>query len=240
MTNKTLSIITCLLDGDPAVLDTAQSIIPQMTDSVEWLIKNSTQSEPEQIIKLTQFQNVRFIARPDSTLYEGINHGLEEISGEHVMVLGAGDILLPNAITRILAAINEFPEVASYFFALNTIADSSNVFKPNPSKFPQQMGAPHPATILKSRYCREINGYDQTYRIASDYDFMSRYLKRFNTYAISEDIIVSFKGGGLSEKRGLEALLEEELIRLRVWPASPALTAAKLRLIAERISARIT
>jgi hypothetical protein len=233
---KTLAIVTCTLNGDPAVTDTARSLLPQIDESVEWLIKNSSEGLPDHMREIIACPGVNFVSEPDSSLYEGLNQAIVNITAEHFMVLGAGDVLMPGSINTILAAIRQYPQVGSYFFALNSKANKDQIFFPTPERFDTQMGAAHPATIVKTDNCRQLGGFDCTYKIAADYDFMSRYLKTYTTFVKSNSVIVTFKGGGISEKRGLEALLEEEIIRLRVWKCNPLQTAVKLRAIAQMIN----
>ena len=82
------------------------------------------------------------------------------------------------------------------------------------------MGSPHPGTILRRLNSIELGGYDSCYKIASDYDHLSRYIQKYGTGKVGTEIIVKILAGGLSEKSNLVAYLEEELIRKRVWNSS--------------------
>ena len=83
----------------------------------------------------------------------------------------------------------------------------------------------------------ELGGYDTRYKIASDYDHLSRYVLKFGAGKIGKEILVKILAGGISEKNNLEAYLEEELIRKRVWNSVDWLTYQRmLNKSAENIS----
>ena len=82
------------------------------------------------------------------------------------------------------------------------------------------MACPHPGTIFKRENSIKINGYNTDYKIASDYDHICRYIKNFNTAITLDNILVNILAGGVSETKNIEAYLEEELIRKRIFNAS--------------------
>ena len=90
---------------------------------------------------------------------------------------------------------------------------------PNPGEIDQRMSVPHAGVVMSTVLFRSYTGFDKRYRIAGDYDLLSRVLKSRvrELLWLSAASIGECRSGGVSELCYLEAYLEESLIRLRVW-----------------------
>jgi hypothetical protein len=216
MKKSILTIITALHSEDNSLNESFISITPQLTDDVRWLIKYSTDLVPSELLNLTSHSYIDLICRFDSSLYEGLNQALNYCDSEWFMVIGSGDSLTVNAVQKILEEIKKHPNAEAFLFATKHISNDF-IITPNPSEIHLRMSCPHPSAILKVKNVTNINFFNTSYKIASDYDLISRYLIAFGNFLCFDDVLVNFKGGGLSDVRGLEAYFEEEIIRTRVW-----------------------
>jgi hypothetical protein len=90
------------------------------------------------------------------------------------------------------------------------------------------MACPHPSTLILTRAAQFLDGYSPNYQIAADYDLICRVFLSNSSSAVSTIVSVDYKGGGMSEKRGFEGMIEEELIRHRLWSTNQVNLAAKL------------
>ncbi len=215
-----LSIITALLDSNPSISITAKSLLPQLSGGVKWLIKNSSQNPSRELIALGDNPNVTLISSADSSLYMGLNQALKQCNSKYVQVIGAGDELLPNSISETLKDITSLGDIDSLFYAVR-MEKSGVVLLPNPKELNCRMACPHPGALLKTDFVKTLGGFDEGFRIASDYDLICRYMKKYPRYAISARVAVSYMGGGISEVLAVEGFLEEELIRIRQWDVKP-------------------
>jgi hypothetical protein len=211
-----LTIVTGLLEGDENIHATVDSVLPQLGQNTSWIIKESSQSLSESILRYNGVAGVHLIGQKDSSLYEGLNHALRRVDGEFFMVLGAGDTLEPGALDFICHQISTNPSLDAFYFAIRLNKDG-RIFGPNPSEIQNRMACPHPGAVLSTQKTLRIGGFDESYQIASDYDLLCRYIKTYGRSGWSNQPVVNFKGGGLSEHRAIEGFLEEELIRIRVW-----------------------
>lgn len=211
-----LTIVTGLLEGDENIHATADSVLPQLGDHTSWIIKQSSQSLSESILRYNRVEGIHLIGQNDSSLYEGLNHALSQIDGEFFMVLGAGDTVEPGALEFIRQQISANPSLDAFYFAIRLKKDG-RIFGPNPNEIQTRMSCPHPGAVLSTQKVRKIGGFDERYQIASDYDLLCRYMKAYGRSGWSNRAVVNFKGGGISEYRAVEGFLEEELIRIRVW-----------------------
>jgi hypothetical protein len=222
--NQQLSIVTALLDSDVQVFQTAQTIVPQLHEGAEWLIKNSNSNPSDALQALAaSHPRIRLVCEPDKGLYAGLNQALGHVEGIYWQVVGAGDFLMEGAVHQMLAAIaqneSRFKTDSIYFPVYHRTLQRQ--LTPVPAQIQDAMSCPHPGALLKAQYCKDIGGFNEHYRIASDYDLIGRYLKQWPKVMVGEYAVVNFAGGGMSETRGYECMLETELVKVRIfgkWP----------------------
>jgi hypothetical protein len=211
-----ITILSALLHGDENIKQTAASILPQLDAETVWMIKYSKDAVPEDLEAFVRHPRVKVIAESDSCIYEGLNQGLQRIATEYFMVVGAGDTLEQNALSLIQSSLKQNSKVDSLFFAVVN-ASTGTLLLPRPQEMNARMACPHPGALLRTANARSLGGFDLAYEIASDYDLLSRYLLKFTACGWSDQPVVRYMGGGLSDRRSLEGFLEEELVRIRSW-----------------------
>ncbi len=212
----TLTIVTALLRGDENILKTAATVLPQLNEHSRWLIKYSDSELPESLKMLSVSDKVKIVTQKDTHLYQGLNQALKHVQTTHFVVIGAGDTLEPNAIDLALNLLNANISFSALFFAVQN-ASYGGIALARPAELPTRMSCPHPGTLMKTELALSINGFDEKYEIASDYDLISRYVRNFPNCAWSDQVLMRYAIGGISYRRILEAYMEEELIRARVW-----------------------
>jgi len=219
-----LSIITALLDSDEQIFGTAGSVLPQLQDGVEWLIKNSSTNPSAELQRLVDSnKHIKLVAQVDGGLYDGLNQALDHATGVYFQVLGAGDHLADAAVDHMLAAIDENDnkfKMDSIYFPVYHLG-YQRLLKPVPTQIHEAMNCPHPGALLKVELCKSIGGFNLGYRIASDYELIARYLKKWTGVMVGEHAVVNFAGGGMSETRGYECMLETELVKVRIFGKHP-------------------
>jgi hypothetical protein len=214
-----VSIITALLDGDINIFDTAASIPLDMFPQIEWIVKDSRGYVDVSLASLCCSRQVKIVARPDASIYDALNQALDVATGKYFFVLGAGDKILVPALRllyKMLEADRPGLVEQSIFFPVIMRA-TNTLFPSNPQLLREGMTTPHPGAVLKRENVIEIGGFDTKYRIASDYDLLCRYLKRWPVFSKIELSLVDFMGGGVSERCKEEAELETALIRRRLF-----------------------
>jgi glycosyltransferase len=212
-----LSVITALLDMDESIYETFISLRTQLDSEFEWVIKNNGSGEVDNLPAALRLSGIKLINRPDSSLYEGLNQALNLVSGEYFMVVGAGDKFLSSGIQDVLTAIkiNEARyQFDSICFPVR-VEGVAHVIQPEPARMKEGMYCPHPGFVAKTPNAAYMGGFDRRYRLASDYDFVIRYLKRWPKTLISDSPILEVKRGGLTDNNITESSLEAALIRGR-------------------------
>jgi len=213
----TVSIISCVIGEPEALRKTAESIKPFLSNQLNWIIKFSDASAKD-FVESFKAPNINVYQQADSSLYEAINQSLALCNSEFYMVLGAGDMLMPEGIEALRERLTSRALIASSYHAPIIFAATGAVATPRPDAIKYCMSCAHPSSLLKVKNSIAINGFNLDYKIASDYDHLSRYAIAFGVgEVLNIPPLVSFMGGGLSEARALEGYIEENLIRIRVW-----------------------
>jgi len=213
---KKISILTCVIGEPDSLVNTYNSIFNSLCEDVTWTLKFH-QSTDSTFIKKIENKYVNIFKQSDTGLYDAMNQGLELMNEDYYFILGSGDELNGSSFQNVLELLKGDNFGSSIYFFPVKYLNSNLVLQPLPEKFPVMMACPHPGTIFNRKMSLEIGGYDTKYRITSDYDHVSRYVNKFGSGKKGGEILVSILAGGMSEQKALEAYLEEELIRKRVW-----------------------
>lgn len=213
-----ITIVTALLAGDENVKETYQSLRLLPSGHLRWLVKYSSSVFDSNLIELSQDPSVKLVFSSDSSLYEGLNQAIPYIDSEFFMVLGAGDTIESQAFSRALNLLRLNTSADAAFFSVFHRGINARL-SPSPRDLPKRMSCPHPGAVLRTNLVRKLRGFDLTYKIASDYDLICRYIKEYPRCIVCDEILVNFKGGGISS-RSPEGPYEEYLIRYRVFGTS--------------------
>lgn len=153
---------------------------------------------------------------PDQGIYDAMNKGINHATGSYLLFLNAGDRLAsPDALARIKLALNKQSFTFLYGPALEERAGQTPALKPARSHTAITRGmVTHHQAML---YRRDIVGdmrYDLSYRIAADYDFTLRFLRRAHENVLILPFPVClFEAGGVSQRRPIEGRQEQFKIR---------------------------
>jgi hypothetical protein len=213
-----VTIITPLLKMDDNITQTADSLMPMLVrGTVKWLIKYSGENIPRELQYLRPKRNIKIILQKDNSLYDGLNQALNLVDTKYFMVLGAGDRLTHNAEQLIKKNLyeNENNLDGIFFSVLNT--STNYVSHPDFKRLNEHMSLHHQGAILNTEKCKNIGGFDSTYKLAGDYDLVGRFFKKFKNLASIDEVVCFYMGKGLSDVRALEYWLETYVVRSRIF-----------------------
>ncbi len=213
--NKMITFVTPLLDGDPHVLKTYNSLKDIVGPDLRWLVKSSSAKFHPRLSGFAGSEFISVVFGRDESLYNGLNQALEFIETPFFAVLGSGDRVEAEVAVRAIERLRLTDALQSYFYAIFHEAKNWH-FKARPQEIAVKMSCPHPGAILRTESVRQLNGFDTRYKVAADYDLLCRFLLKHPTTGYSDDILVNFMGNGISSKSP-EGFVEEELIRFRVF-----------------------
>lgn len=159
-------------------------------------------------------EGVSVVCEPDSGLYNGLNQALGLIDSDFFAVLPSGDRCTASYWETIQEMMTL--ECDALFGSLLHLR-LGRVLTADPSAMRERMALPHPSTVLRTDWVKKNGGFNTHYRIAADYDLLSRYLQLNPRVIVTDRVLVEYEGGGMSEKNTVLAYLEEEHIRMNIW-----------------------
>ncbi len=151
----------------------------------------------------------RIISEPDKGIYDALNKGVANASGDIVGFLHADDLYADNKVLEDVAVAFQNPEVDAVYGDLTYVqkADTDKVvryWRSSPfmrSSLARGWMPPHPTLYLRRGVYERFGGFDLSYRIAADYDFMLRVLGAINGKIIYlPRVLVKMRLGGESNR----------------------------------------
>jgi glycosyltransferase involved in cell wall biosynthesis len=204
-----ISIITPTLNSDKTLAYTLFSVFNQTYKNIEHIIVDGgSTDETIDIIKKHKIKNKKFFVYKNSTIYEAINLGIKNSTGDYILILNSDDILeSSNTIKKIV----DFGKKKKGSIILGSVTyfngNQFNIIRRHfsPKRFKPWMFIfglmpPHPGALIPIDVARKYT-YNNEYLIASDFDFFLRIfeLKKKN-YETTKLNITRMKTGGVSGK----------------------------------------
>jgi len=165
----------------------------------------------------------KFVSEKDNGLYDAMNKGIALATGEVVGILNSDDFYIDEFVIEKVAKVFEEKEVDSVFADLvyvksNDLEKTVRYYdssKFHPSKFPYGWMPAHPTFFVKREVYEKYGIFKTDYKIASDYEILVRFLKKYElSYFYLNEVIIKMRMGGISTS-GLKSnyILNKEIIR---------------------------
>ena len=203
-----LTIIIAVFNGDKTIQQCIDSVALQSYPHKQLIIIDG--GSTDDTVQLLQENNDvinYWVSEPDNGIYNAWNKGLIKANGEWVCFLGADDYLWnEHVLEEITSQLVNIPEDINIVYgqimiltnnevALYSIGESWDKIK---TRFKQLMCIPHQA-VMHRKVLFEKNGlFDESFRIAGDYEWLLRELKTNNALFMPDLIITGMRQGGVS------------------------------------------
>ena len=240
----TFTIITATFNAGVLLPDTIQSVINQGISSVEWIvIDNCSTDNTEDIIKLNSQVIDKFISEPDSGIYDAWNKGIKIARGEWILFIGAGDILMPNALLEYeeLLINNQLSGECNLVSSKAIIKGKNGshdkvIGQPfERSGFRKYMTISHVGALHHKSLFDEFGEFSTGYRICSDYEFLLRCSCKI-TPLFMDKITINMLPGGVSDSyRALVETFKIHKIHHNITFSFYYLTVACLKLFLRKV-----
>ncbi|EPC8369097.1 TPA: glycosyltransferase [Vibrio cholerae] len=220
-----ISVVIATYNSEDTLEECLASLVAQTFTDFEVIIKDgaSTDGTINIINKYKSSLNLKLISSVDSGVYHAWNIALDKVQGEWVTFFGSDDIIeCHSSFEKIAADIRCVKPNVEMLFGKNTIIDLDGVeqkvlgepWESAKVKLQKTMSVRHPGSLYKAELLRRLNGFDDSFKIIGDYDFVLR------AYSVCEGdfynySIVKHRIGGLSisPEKCMDAI--KETIRLR-------------------------
>jgi glycosyltransferase involved in cell wall biosynthesis len=221
-----VSIIIAVKNSENTLAECLNSIAAQPLNDVELIVIDG-KSDDGTLPILKSFGNVvtHLVSERDSGIYSAWNKGLKFVSGEWVLFLGGDDFLkmadLPATLRPILKAVPSQTLVAYGLVELQASGTSESsllgVDWPTASlKFSQGQMIPNPGTFYRAGYFKKHGAFDESFRIAGDYEMRLRELPTNVEHFLAGTIVTGMHPGGISSSLTMTILQWREVRRAQI------------------------
>lgn len=185
-------------------LQAVQSVQDQTHDDIEHLVIDgaSTDGTVELLEELTAEGRItRYVSEPDTGIYNAMNRGAELASGGYIIYLNSDDYYHRR---EGLAEISAAADQGGYGFVCSPVVildDPPWITKV--SRFYARvlltMPFGHPGMAISKATFQEFGGFDEAFKLASDYDLILRLIMAGVSSRALDEAFVSYRLGGFSD-----------------------------------------
>jgi glycosyltransferase involved in cell wall biosynthesis len=214
---KKFSVITVCRNEALNIRMTCESIVSQGFRGFEWIVIDGGSTDGTlDILQEYQKQIDFLVSEPDDGIFHAMNKGAARATGEYLIFMNGGDRF---ASTEALRWASEAPQVQLLYgdvYLGNTdglLETYPDVVDPG---YMLRKMIPHQATFYERTLFEALGGYDESFKIAADYDLYARLfeVERISHYHIPHPLAV-FDGEGISNNKQFRALRKQENHRIR-------------------------
>ncbi|MDO4320345.1 MAG: glycosyltransferase family 2 protein [Bacteroidales bacterium] len=240
----TISIITATIDGERSLDYTLGSVSSQTYRDIEHLVVDGYSTDRTADI-VARYPGVRMISRDRMGVYDALNFGVANTSGEIFGFLHCNDALASDDVIEAVAkAFADDPDLDFVYGDLQYVSPSTHrlgrIYHAEAFESSQLLGGvcpPHPTLYIRRSTAERIGEYVEDYRICGDFDM---WLRLFGDKSLRcrylPMIMVNMSTGGLSTRlrsrlytNNVEKL---KALRRNGLPAKPLLLLHKYLIVA--------
>ena len=215
-----ISIITVVYNAAPLIERTIKSVLAQTYTNIEYIIIDGASSDGTlQIIEKYQSKIALTHSGKDNGIYDAMNRGLKDATGDYVLFINAGDELYADYT---IAQVFERNPDADVLYGNTAVVDAHGIILGDRRLRPPDiltwkslkygMCVSHQSFIAKRELC---DAYHLDYKIAADIDWVINVLKQSKEIVNTQQYISKFLEGGTSNTRRKKALLERFSIMVK-------------------------
>lgn len=231
-----ISVIVAIFNGVKTIQQCIDSVDQQTYSNKELIVIDGRSTDGTlELLTANKDKFSYWISEADGGIYNAWNKGLSQAKGEWICFLGADDylwdirvfermaerlILIPKNIRVAYGQIMMMTDSGEELYLLGE--DWNNV----KHLFSQIMCVPHPGLMHRRSLFEQHGNFDESFRIAGDYELLLRELKKADAFFIPNLIIAAMRYGGVSSNpsgtiMGLLEARRAQTINGQCYPGFP-------------------
>lgn len=219
-----ISIITVCYNSEKTIRDTIESVLNQTYDNVEyWIIDGASKDKTLDIANeyTERFANKGYayhiISEPDNGIYDAMNKGIRNATGEIVGIINSDDWYEKDALETVYSEYSR--EAFDLFYAdIRLIKQNgTEIIKHSKhDRFPTSRHWNHPTTFVTKKTYDEIGAF-ACKGLYDDFDFLLRARSRGKTIRIVNKVLADFRVGGVSNQKSVKKTMARVKDRYRCY-----------------------
>jgi glycosyltransferase involved in cell wall biosynthesis len=212
------SIVTISYNSEKSIFQTFQSVKNQSFNNYEYLLIDGGSIDGTLTIAKEQDHISKIVSEPDKGIYDAINKGTKNSTGEIIGFLNSDDTFFDeNSLQHIYDAFDDNTDcVFGDLIYTDKNEKVKRVWKGSEFKkgaFKKGWMPAHPTFYCRRSVYERLGLYDDSFKIAGDFELMLRFLEKHNIRSkYIPKTLVNMKVGGASNnglKSKLDILKEE-------------------------------
>ena len=206
--NALITIIIAVFNGAKTLQQCIDSVAQQSYPNKQLIIIDGGSTDGTVELLQANDQSISYwVSEPDAGIYNAWNKGLKQANGEWICFLGADDYFWDDQVlanmSRFLVKLPVNIRVAySQIMLLSENGQelylSGEPWQKVKQRFKQLMSIPHPGTMHRRDLFEQHGYFDESFRIAGDYELLLRDLKTADAEFIPDLVTVGMLQGGIS------------------------------------------
>lgn len=204
-----VSIITATYNSAATVRDTLESVKQQNYDNIEHIIIDGA-SKDETLRIVEEYEHVaKVISEPDKGIYDAMNKGVQQATGEVVGILNSDDFFASSSsVFKIMNTIQTQGVDCVYGDLVYVDEEETDKIirywkseEYDINNFLKGWQPPHPTFYVKKAVYDQYGLYDLSYKIGADTEFLIRVLNKHRiSVAYIPEVLVNMRMGGASNE----------------------------------------
>jgi glycosyltransferase involved in cell wall biosynthesis len=223
-----ITVITACLNASRTIEQTIRSVLDQEYPNLEYIIiDGGSEDGTLDIVEKYRERISIFVSEPDNGIYDAFNKGIRLATGDLIGILNADDFYAPWAFKRAAEAYESRHDCDVFFGKLVVIDEETKRWKVYslgaPEDLVDHVSVPHPAVFAPRKTYERWGSFDDSYKIAGDWDFLLRLYTGEASFCPVDDVFTAFRVSGVSSLLSSRQLMENRLVYLKYLDRSAAL-----------------
>lgn len=203
-----ISIITVSYNSAKTIRDTILSVLSQTYSNIEYIIVDGASTDNTlKVINEFRDKVTKIICEPDKGIYDAMNKGIRQSTGDFVGILNSDDFLTDSSVIEDLVSfLLSNPKLECSY------SDVVYVQRDNPTKIVRLYSSknfsirkirtglmiPHTSFYAKRELFDRLGYYKLGYRVAADFELMARFMTKDVVFGRFPRVMVQMRTGGIS------------------------------------------
>ena len=214
----TLTLITPTFNSALTLEETLRSVACQTLQPYEHLIIDGASKDGT--LDIAARYRCSVFSKPDRGIYDAMNKGVLRASGDIVGILNSDDCFAHPEVLRMVVETMMVTGADALYADLDYVSDGKVVRRWRTGKFERNSFLngwmpPHPTFFVRREVYERYGGFNDTFKISADYEFMLRVLFLHGvSVCYLPEVTVLMKAGGVSNgswRNRLQAHREDRL-----------------------------
>ena len=203
-----ITVIVAVYNNVQTLQQCIDSVASQTYPNKELIIiDGGSKDATVDVLKASQAKIAYWVSEPDRGIYNAWNKGLTQAHGEWICFLGADDYFWDaQVLERVAEQLVTLPPGIRVAYGrimlLNNKGENlypiGEPWEEAKERFRQIMCVPHPALMHRRSLFEQHGNFDESFRIAGDYELLLRELKTADALFVPDIILAAMRQGGVS------------------------------------------